>query len=105
MENAEPLYSQDYVCVILTGIMTVIRIMTNDIVRNFKTVLKALREKRKAVVKFRGRTGKVHNKSVIPYNIEYSPQDDKFRLQAYARHTLWTINIARIEDCKLDEKI
>lgn len=41
---------------------------------------------------------------MIPYNIEYSPQDDKFRLQAYARHTLWTINIARIEDCKLDEK-
>ena len=73
-------------------------------IRNFKTVLKALREKRKAVVKFRGRTGKVHNKSVILYNIEYSPQDDKFRLQAYARHTLWTINIARIEDCKLDEK-
>ena len=73
-------------------------------IRNFKTVLKALRENRKAVVKFRGRTGKVHNKSVIPYNIEYSPQDDKFRLQAYERHTLWTINIARIEDCRLDEK-
>ena len=103
LENAEPLYSQD---------MFVYFDRYNDgdpynderYIRNFKTVLKALREKRKAVVKFRGRTGKVHNKSVIPYNIEYSPQDDKFRLQAYARHTLWTINIARIEDCKLDEK-
>ena len=103
LENAEPLYSQD---------MFVYFDRYNDgdpynderYIRNFKTVLKALREKRKAVVKFRGRTGKVHNKSVILYNIEYSPQDDKFRLQAYARHTLWTINIARIEDCKLDEK-
>ena len=103
LENAEPLYSQD---------MFVYFDRYNDgdpynderYIRNFKTVLKALREKRKAVVKFRGRTGKVHNKSVIPYNIEYSPQDDKFRLQAYARHSLWTINIARIEDCRLDEK-
>ena len=103
LENAEPLYSQD---------MFVYFDRYNDgdpynderYIRNFKTVLKALREKRKAVVKFRGRTGKVHNKSVIPYNIEYSPQDDKFRLQAYVRHTLWTINIARIEDCRLDEK-
>ena len=83
LENAEPLYSQD---------MFVYFDRYNDgdpynderYIRNFKTVLKALREKRKAVVKFRGRTGKVHNKSVIPYNIEYSPQDDKFRLQAYA---------------------
>ena len=97
LENVEPLYSKD---------MFVYFDRYNDerYIRNFKTVLKALREKRKAVVKFRGRTGKVHNKSVIPYNIEYSPQDDKFRLQSYARHTLWTINIARIEDCKLDEK-
>ena len=101
LENAEPLYSQD---------MFVYFDRYNDgdpynderYIRNFKTVLKALREKRKAVVKFRGRTGKVHNKSVIPYNIEYSPQDDKFRLQAYARHTLWTINIARIEDCRIE---
>ena len=103
LENIKPLYGQD---------MFVYFDRYNDgdpydderYVRNFKTVLKALREKCKVAVKFRGRTGKVHNKSVIPYNIEYSPQDDKFRLQAYARHTQWTINIARIEDCKLGEK-
>ena len=103
LENVEPLYSQD---------MFVYFDRYNDgdpynderYIRNFKTVLKALRENVKQSLNSEAERGKVHNKSVIPYNIEYSPQDDKFRLQAYARHTLWTINIARIEDCKLDEK-
>lgn len=103
LENVEPLYRRD---------MFVYFDRYNDgdpysdkkYIRNFKTVLKALNEKRKISVKFNGRTGKVHNKSVIPHNIEYSPQDDKFRLQAYAKHTWWTINIARIEDCEIGEK-
>ena len=56
LENAEPLFSHD-MFVYFDRYYDGDPYKDERYIRNFKTVLKALREKRKAVVKFRGRTG------------------------------------------------
>lgn len=46
----------------------------------FQTALKAIRKKRKLRIRFRGHTGARHSIECIPYRLEYSAKDDKFRL-------------------------
>ncbi|MDD3429345.1 MAG: WYL domain-containing protein [Oscillospiraceae bacterium] len=72
-------------------------------VRHFKTILSALHEKRKLKITFTGRFGNPHSWQCIPYKLEYSSKDDKFRvLTASPKNTL-TINVARIRSCELLE--
>jgi hypothetical protein len=71
---------------------------------HFHTILAALREKRKLSVKFMGQRKKtIHTWLCVPYKIEYSEKDDKFRLIAKAKHINLTINIARVLECSLLE--
>lgn len=72
-------------------------------IKNFQTVLKATGTKSRLSVKFKSRTDVIHNKFLMPHRIEYSSQDDKFRLIAASKHRVWTINIARIIDCSICE--
>ena len=73
-------------------------------IRNFKTVLTALREKRKLRVRFVGRRGIRESYLCIPEKLEYSSKDDKFRLQASTGGRPVTVNIGRIRTCEaLDE--
>ena len=67
----------------------------------FRTALRAIREKRSMQVQFQGRTGNFHELTCIPYRMEYSRKDDKFRLLAGADSRLYTINMARIRSCEL----
>ena len=66
----------------------------------FRTALRAIREKRTLQVRFQGRTGAHHELACIPYRLEYSQKDDKFRLLAVADERLYTINVARIQFCR-----
>lgn len=70
-------------------------------IENFRTVLTAIREKRPLRVRFRGHTGIRHSFVCMPYRLEYSAKDDKFRLLALGRHQPHTINLARIRSCSL----
>jgi len=73
-------------------------------IRNFKTVLTALREKRALRVRFVGHRGIRETYMCIPEKMEYSSKDDKFRLQTSAGGRPATINIGRIRTCEvLDE--
>lgn len=67
----------------------------------FRTVLKAIREKRKLRIRFHGHTGARHSFECVPYRLEYSAKDDKFRLLATGRRRLNTINMARVRSCEL----
>jgi len=68
----------------------------------FRTVLRAVREKRRLRIRFQGRTG-IRRSVVIcmPYRLEYSAKDDKFRLLAADRRQEHIINLARIYACEM----
>ena len=48
-----------------------------------------------------GDTGARHSIECIPYRLEYSAKDDKFRLLATGKRRLNTINMARVRSCEL----
>ena len=73
-------------------------------IRHFRTVLQALREKRRLRIRFRGHTGARHRITCIPYRLEYSAKDDKFRLLTAVSHRGSVINLARVESCALLEE-
>lgn len=69
----------------------------------FRIALQAIREKRMLQIRFRGHTGARRSILCIPYRLEYSAKDDKFRLLAAVNHTLHVINLSRIHACRLNE--
>ena len=72
-------------------------------VRHFKIILTALREKRWLRIRFEGRNNTPHVWRCIPYKLEYSPKDDKFRLISANKRVPLIINLARITECQLLE--
>ncbi len=69
---------------------------------NFRTVLKALHDREILRIVFKGGKGSRVFGSYVPCRLEYSPKDDKVRLQALKLHhgkTIFvtTINLSRIE--------
>ncbi len=69
--------------------------------RCFRTCLKALREKCWMEIGFIGARGVYHKWYVLPVHMEYSEKDDKFRLEAVHKGQYSSINIARMEQCKV----
>ena len=62
-----------------------------------------MKEKRKIRVRFRGNRNVRHTYSCVPYKLEYSAKDDKFRLLTSYRGYMLTINVARIRSVRLLE--
>lgn len=102
LEDVEPLYQPD----------TFVRFdqyadgdpyKDKNYIECFRTILQALHEKRWLRVRFRSRTGARHLIACIPYRLEYSAKDDKFRLLAADRHRRYIVNLARVYACELRE--
>lgn len=72
-------------------------------IAHFQTILRALREKRWLRLRFTGQNETVHVWRCIPYRLEYSSKDDKFRLIAGNGRSPRIINLARITRCQLLE--
>lgn len=72
-------------------------------IAHFKTLLTALKERRRVSIKYRNRHNKVLHGMYIPYHLEYSAKDDKFRLETAGGKYAAYINLARIECCELME--
>ena len=70
-----------------------------DYIRNFRTILAALREKKQLRVLFLDGKGNRHNTVVSPQYLEYSEKDDRFRLAAEGFRP-WIINLSRIKECE-----
>lgn len=70
----------------------------------FRKLLAAIKEKRWVRLRFDGHTGIPHTNTIMPYRIEYSAKDDKFRVLGAGSRSSYTVNIARIKDCTLMEK-
>ena len=72
-------------------------------VEHFQAVLKAIREGKKIRVRYQGHRGMRHSYVCIPYKLEYSSKDDKFRVAAGQGSKPLTINLSRILSVKLLE--
>lgn len=70
-----------------------------DYIRNFRTILAVLREKKQLRVLFLDGKGNRHNTVVSPQYLEYSEKDDRFRLAAEGFRP-WIINLSRIKECE-----
>lgn len=72
-------------------------------IKRFRCILAAIRHKRWLRVEFTGNRGLPHYWRCIPYKLEYSSKDDKFRLISASNREPLIINLARITNCFLME--
>ncbi len=70
-------------------------------IRHFRAILQAMREKRKLRVRFHGHRGNRNSLVCIPYRLEYSSKDDKFRLLTTLNGRPMTVNLSRIDSVRL----
>lgn len=102
LEDIEPLYPRD-------ALVYFDQYLDGDpyedpaYIAHFRTILTALREKRWLLVRFTGRNQVFHEWRCIPYKLEYSAKDDKFRMISANNRTSLSVNVARIESCELLE--
>ena len=68
-------------------------------IKRFHCILSAIRHKRWLRIQFTGHNGKPHYWRCIPYKLEYSAKDDKFRLISANKRDTLSINLARITNC------
>ncbi len=69
-------------------------------IRNFRTILKAVRENKTVKFDVLNRYGKVVGMVMLPKRLEYSEKDDKFRVICAGHHFSNTLNLARIVNCR-----
>ena len=74
-----------------------------EYIKNFRTVLKAIHQKKKISLEYTGRIGQQKRFICEPYKIEYSEKDDKFRIISKVKNQHSILNIARINTCELTE--
>ena len=102
LEDVEPLYDRD-TFVFFDQYTDGDPYEDETYIAHFRTILQAMKEKRKIRVRFIGNRGTRHVYACIPCKLEYSAKDDKFRLiSSYQRHML-TVNVARIRSVTLLE--
>lgn len=70
-------------------------------IEHFRVILRAMHEKRKIRVRFHGHRGSRQSYLCIPYKLEYSSKDDKFRLITGYRGKPLTVNLSRIDSVQL----
>lgn len=66
-------------------------------IEHFRMIIRAMHEKRKLRVRFHGHRGSRQSYICIPYRLEYSSKDDKFRLITGFRNKPLTVNLSRID--------
>ena len=70
-------------------------------IMHFRTILRAMHEKRKLRIRFHGHRGTRQNYFCIPYRLEYSSKDDKFRLITGFKGRPLTVNLSRMDSVEL----
>ena len=70
-------------------------------IEHFRMILRAMHEKRELRVRFHGHRGTRQSYVCIPYRLEYSSKDDKFRLLTGFRNKPLTVNLSRIDSVQI----
>lgn len=104
LEDVEPLYTQEMI-EYFDRYSDGDDFENPEYIENFRCVLEALKTKRKLRIRFKGHRGKRLHWICIPYRLEYSSKDDKFRLigisQVGTARNSVIINLGRVKNCKL----
>lgn len=74
-----------------------------EYIKRFRCILSAIRHKRWLRIRFEGHRGLPHSWRCMPYQLEYSPKDDKFRLITANKREAMAINLGRIAQCVMLE--
>lgn len=74
-----------------------------EYIRHFRCILSAIRQKRRLQLRFTTHSGRSLDWRCIPYKLEYSAKDDKFRLISANERQALCINLARITRCVMLE--
>lgn len=105
LEDVEPLYQPD-TFVLFDQYSDGDPYADENYIVCFRTVLQAIHERKMLRIRFRGHTGVRHSLACMPYRLEYSAKDDKFRLLAAGKRNTHIVNLARVRSCELlDEYI
>ena len=102
LEDVEPLYRPE-VFVLFDQYADGDPYEDETYVKSFQMILQAIREKRMLRVRFHDHTGRPHVIVCVPYRLEYSEKDDKFRLLAVGNHRQHIVNLSRVHACELLE--
>lgn len=70
-------------------------------IEHFRAILQAIREKRRLRVRFHGHSGVRKCFLCVPFKLEYSSKDDKFRLITAVKGWPVTVNLSRIDSVQL----
>ena len=73
-------------------------------IRHFRDLLRAMEERRKVRVRFHSSRNRRQSYICVPYSLEYSAKDDKFRLLTAFKGKMLTVNLARIDSVHLLEE-
>jgi hypothetical protein len=68
-------------------------------IKRFRCILSAICHKRWLQIQFTGHNGVSHYWRCVPYKLEYSSKDDKFRLISANKRESLSINLGRIQQC------
>lgn len=68
-------------------------------IKRFRCILSAIRQRKWLRIQFEGHNGIPHYWRCVPYKLEYSPKDDKFRLISANKRESLSINLGRIQQC------
>ena len=70
-----------------------------DYIARFRTILRAIREKRNLYISYGTPNQNRVRLVVTPYYLEYSEKDDRFRLIASGWKRSWIFNLSRVAEC------
>ena len=102
LENVEPLFTyEDFV--FFDKYSDGDNYSDENYIRHFRTVLYALKVRRRIYIQYKNRKGEEVHGRFIPFKLEYSAKDDKFRLLTSGGKFAAYINLARITACALLE--
>ena len=103
LEDVEPLYDPESV-VFFDRYGDGDPFQDRNYIRNFQTILQALRENGSVMIRYRAAGGSERRYDCRPIHLEYSGRDDKFRLIAEDRKRILTLNLGRMITVKPWEK-
>ena len=103
LEDVEPLYDPD-VFVFFDRYADGDPYDDPQYIQHFRDLLRAMEERRKVRVRFLSGKSQQKSYACIPYSLEYSAKDDKFRLLSAYRGKPLTVNVARITSVILLEE-
>lgn len=104
LEGVEPLFSQD-TFVYFDRYEDCDDFENEDYIRNFQLILEALKRHKGLCIEYTVRNGRNKFFNRIPYKLEYSAKDDKFRLIAVNEKTgkRNIFNLSKIVSCKITD--